>query len=185
MLLDGEERKQGGRSSGRRRSACINRGLKHCHRAAGGAFPMSARGTRHKTPHPIPPPPRPWRSWNAPAALLSQVLTLEGNPVGQLPSYRARVIAALPGLRSLDGKPVDASERTRAAATVASEAACLAAMLSNACLAHKLVGGQGWPLRHSVELLVSGAFAVIASSSRRAQRRQLRSRRRQQRRNHD
>jgi hypothetical protein len=71
------------------------------------------------------------------------VLTLEGNPLAQLPNYRARVLALLPRLLSLDGRAVTAEERARAAVAVQAEAACTAVMLSNACLVHKLVSCRG------------------------------------------
>ncbi|KIZ01316.1 hypothetical protein MNEG_6644 [Monoraphidium neglectum] len=67
-----------------------------------------------------------------------EVLTLEGNPLAQLPNYRARVLALLPRLLSLDGRAVTAEERARAAVAIQAEAACTAVMLSNACLVHKL-----------------------------------------------
>lgn len=68
-----------------------------------------------------------------------QVLTLEGNPLDQLPNYRARALALLPRLKTLDGRAVAPGEAARAAGAARAEGACLAVMLSNACLVHKLV----------------------------------------------
>lgn len=87
----------------------------------------------------------PWLLWDA-APENPQVLTLEGNPLVQLPNYRAHVVTLLPRLQTLDGKVVSAEECERAAVAVQAEAACMAVMLSNACLVHKLVGGLGMAL---------------------------------------
>lgn len=76
------------------------------------------------------------------APLSRQALILEGNPLDQVPNYRARVLARLPRLLSLDGRAVAPGEAARAAAAARAEGACLAVMLSNACLVHKLVRGR-------------------------------------------
>lgn len=47
----------------------------------------------------------------------------------------------LPGLRMLDGQDVTSAELEAAVGIVRHEAAVMALMLANACLAHKLV----WP----------------------------------------
>eukprot|EP00955_Chlamydomonas_euryale_P104054 365535-Chlamydomonas_euryale.AAC.90 len=52
---------------------------------------------------------------------------------------RPHVIAALPGLRCLDGRVISDAERRGAAENVEQEAALMAIMLRNACSAHKLV----------------------------------------------
>jgi hypothetical protein len=49
-------------------------------------------------------------------------LFLEGNPCCLLASYRAQVVAALPRLEALDGRPVAAAERAEAAAAVGAAA---------------------------------------------------------------
>ena len=53
-----------------------------------------------------------------------------------------QVLARLPGLRMLDGQEVGATELRAAPSTVRHEAAVMALMLANACLAHKLVSCQ-------------------------------------------
>jgi hypothetical protein len=75
----------------------------------------------------------------AAACLRLEALSLAGNPAAALPHYRARVLAALPRLRWLDGAFVSPAEAARAPSVVQAEGACLAVLVSNACLAHKLV----------------------------------------------
>eukprot|EP00879_Flechtneria_rotunda_P031942 GHRR01035063.1.p1 GENE.GHRR01035063.1~~GHRR01035063.1.p1 ORF type:complete len:287 (+),score=83.59 GHRR01035063.1:224-1084(+) len=68
-----------------------------------------------------------------------QIASFDSNPIASLPNYRAKVVQLLPKLQVLDGIQVTAADRQRAAAAVQHEAACMAVMLSNACMAHKLV----------------------------------------------
>jgi len=68
-----------------------------------------------------------------------EVLSLEGNPVCELPNYRAHVVVMVPTMATLDGVVVMPEERLRASEAVQQEAACLLIMVSNACLVHKLV----------------------------------------------
>lgn len=73
------------------------------------------------------------------AGLQLEAASFEGNPVADLPNYRAHVLDLLgPSLQLLDGRPVSAEERGAAGGAVAHEATMLALMLSNACLVHKL-----------------------------------------------
>jgi len=67
-----------------------------------------------------------------------ETASFEGNPMTQLPYYRAHVLVQLPQLRTLDGKAVTEEEVARAHGAVFQEASTLAVMVSNACLVHKL-----------------------------------------------
>jgi hypothetical protein len=60
-------------------------------------------------------------------------------PHALFPHRRARVLLAMPGLVSLDGRPVAPGERAAAPAALAAEEAVLALLLRNACEVHKLV----------------------------------------------
>jgi hypothetical protein len=62
-----------------------------------------------------------------------------GNPMASLPNYRSHVISLLPNLQSLDGITISKQERQSSTSLLQQEAACMALMLSNACLVHKLV----------------------------------------------
>lgn len=68
-----------------------------------------------------------------------QVVSFERNPITCLPNYRNKVIQMLPKLQMLDGQGISSQDRQRAAAAMAQEAACMAVMVSNACMVHKLV----------------------------------------------
>lgn len=74
-----------------------------------------------------------------------EVASFEGNPLACLPNYRAHVIAKLGTLKCLDGRNITAEERQRSVQTIQQEASCMAVMLSNACLVHKLVSCNWWP----------------------------------------
>ncbi|KAL4442948.1 hypothetical protein ABPG77_008439 [Micractinium sp. CCAP 211/92] len=75
----------------------------------------------------------------ASAGIALEAASFEGNPMADLPNYRAQVIHRLgPTLAVLDNRPVSAEERAAASGAVAHEATLLALMLSNACLVHKL-----------------------------------------------
>ncbi len=50
------------------------------------------------------------------------------------------MLLALPGLRSLDGRPVTDEERAAAPSAVAAEEATMAVLIRNACEVHKMVG---------------------------------------------
>ncbi|EFJ41501.1 hypothetical protein VOLCADRAFT_98490 [Volvox carteri f. nagariensis] len=67
-----------------------------------------------------------------------EALSLEGNPIAYVPYYRSRVLLALPGLKSLDGRPITEEERAGAPAAVAAEEATMAVLLRNACEVHKM-----------------------------------------------
>lgn len=69
-----------------------------------------------------------------------KIASFERNPVTHLPNYRLKVLQLLPGLERLDGVPVQLQDRQKAKVTLQQEAACMAVMLSNACMVHKLVG---------------------------------------------
>lgn len=63
----------------------------------------------------------------------------EGNPVTELPNYRAHVLHLLgPSVQTLDNSPVSAAEFHSAANCVTLEATVMPLMVSNACLEHKL-----------------------------------------------
>jgi hypothetical protein len=68
-----------------------------------------------------------------------QVASFERNPLACLPNYRNKLIQLLPRLQMLDGQGISGQDRQRAGAALKQEAACMAAMLSNACMVHKLV----------------------------------------------
>jgi hypothetical protein len=72
-------------------------------------------------------------------------LAVEGNPLSRLPHARAHVLVQLPQLQQLDGVVVRPRDREAAAAAVQQEESCMALMVSNACVVHKLVrlGGGG------------------------------------------
>lgn len=73
------------------------------------------------------------------AGIALEAASFEGNPLADLPNYRAHVIHILgPSLAVLDNRPVSAEERAAAPGAVAHEATMLALMFSNACLVHKL-----------------------------------------------
>jgi len=72
-----------------------------------------------------------------------EVVSMEGNPVCELPNYRAHVLAVAPRLTALDGRTVGESERARASEVLQKETATMATLLANACLVHKLVRGPG------------------------------------------
>lgn len=72
-------------------------------------------------------------------------LAVEGNPLSRLPHARAHVLVQLPQLQQLDGVVVRPRDREAAAAAVKQEESCMALMVSNACVVHKLVRqGGGW-----------------------------------------
>ena len=54
---------------------------------------------------------------------------------------RSHVLALLPRLKMLDGRPVSGEELSLSVQVVAQEEARMAVMLSNACTVHKMVGG--------------------------------------------
>lgn len=68
-----------------------------------------------------------------------QVASFERNPLAYLPNYRNKVMQLLPRLQMLDGQGISGQDRQRAGAALKQEAACMAVMLSNACMVHKLV----------------------------------------------
>lgn len=68
-----------------------------------------------------------------------QVVSFERNPLVHLPNYRNKVVQMLPKLQMLDGQGISSQDRQRAAAALNQEAACMAVMMSNACMVHKLV----------------------------------------------
>lgn len=73
------------------------------------------------------------------AGIALEAASFEGNPMADLPNYRAHAIATLgPSLAMLDNRPVGEEERRAAPGAVAHEATMLALMTSNACLVHKL-----------------------------------------------
>lgn len=65
---------------------------------------------------------------------------------------RSRVLLALPGLKSLDGRPITEEERCAAPASIAAEEATMAVLLRNACEVHKMVrlpvGWRSQPLTY-------------------------------------
>jgi hypothetical protein len=68
-----------------------------------------------------------------------QVASFERNPLACLPNYRNKLMQLLPRLQMLDGQGISGQDRQRAGAALKQEAACMAVMLSNACMVHKLV----------------------------------------------
>lgn len=73
------------------------------------------------------------------AGIQLEAASFEGNPLADLPHYRAHAIHTLgPSLAVLDNRTVTAEERAAAPGAVGHEATMLALMLSNACLVHKL-----------------------------------------------
>lgn len=71
-----------------------------------------------------------------------QVASFERNPLACLPNYRNKLMQLLPRLQMLDGQGISGQDRQRAGAALKQEAACMAVMLSNACMVHKLVSEQ-------------------------------------------
>jgi hypothetical protein len=69
-----------------------------------------------------------------------KVASFERNPVTHLPNYRLKVLQLLPELEVLDGVSVQPQDRQKVKVALQHEAACMAVMLSNACMVHKLVG---------------------------------------------
>eukprot|EP00798_Chlamydomonas_sp_ICE-L_P021453 gene21454-28423_t len=66
------------------------------------------------------------------------ILSLEGNPLAQLPNYRPHVIERLPSVTSLDLKPVTNEERSQVTRLLNQEDACVSIMVHNACVVHKM-----------------------------------------------
>eukprot|EP01065_Artemidia_motanka_P003578 TRINITY_DN1170_c3_g1_i1.p1 TRINITY_DN1170_c3_g1~~TRINITY_DN1170_c3_g1_i1.p1 ORF type:complete len:1318 (+),score=467.48 TRINITY_DN1170_c3_g1_i1:58-3954(+) len=80
---------------------------------------------------------------------LLRTLSLQNNPVTQLPYYRAHMLAICPGLRVLDGAEVTAEERRGAGSVLAAEAEALAQLYAG----HLLLTRLSHVHRHSSMLL--------------------------------
>lgn len=102
------------------------------------------------------------------AGIALQAACFEGNPMAELPLYRAHAVAALgPSLAMLDNRPVSEEERRAAPAAVAHEGTVLSLMATNACLVHKL-GRLVQLARLHCELqcaVLSGRYCPPASSA--------------------
>jgi hypothetical protein len=81
-------------------------------------------------------------SWVALAPLRQltdlECLNLQDNPVTRSPLYRPKVIAMLPSLRQLDGKPVAPTERKLSVAICGLNDRLLQVAVSQACYVHRL-----------------------------------------------
>ena len=94
-----------------------------------------------------------------------EAVTLSGNPVAHVPSYRHHVISACPQLSSLDGHRITPADRQRAEAALATEQTALNLMVQNDALITKLTAAVRRVAVHG-ELVLT--FPAIAEFRRRS-----------------
>ncbi|WIA22151.1 hypothetical protein OEZ85_004487 [Tetradesmus obliquus] len=94
-----------------------------------------------------------------------QVASFERNPLACLPNYRNKLMQLLPRLQMLDGQGISGQDRQRAGAALKQEAACMAVMLSNACMVHKLARtAELLQLHTELRRTLFGSSSVLARS---------------------